>query len=163
MHICTQLLCQMSVKPGCWTQRELESDTWSQEGGHHWKTLNSAAQNWTKPHKTAQNRTQLDNAGQHWDLTRQEYNTWTPVSGQYVSWKQKSVIHCLAALEGCQLRTCWKYTSFSWYVCILAKADIQWILRVSAVSPIGSSSRQYYRFCLQKLETLNATYKDIHP
>ena len=96
MHICTQLLCQMSVKPGCRIRRELESDTWSQEGGHHWKTLNSAAQNW-------KNCTQLDNAGQYWDNTRQEYNTWTSVSGQYVSWKQKSVIHCLAALEGYQL------------------------------------------------------------
>ena len=53
MHICTQLLCQMSVKPGCWIRRELESDTLSQEGGHHWRTLNSAAQNWTT----------LDNSG----------------------------------------------------------------------------------------------------
>ena len=38
----------MSVKPGCRIRRELESDTWSQEGGHHWKTLNSAAQNGTQ-------------------------------------------------------------------------------------------------------------------
>ena len=60
MHICTQFLCQMSVKPGCRIRRELESDTWSQEGGHHWKTLNSAAQNWTKPHKNGQNRTKLE-------------------------------------------------------------------------------------------------------
>ena len=158
MHICTQLLCQMSVKPGCWTQRELESDTWSQEGGHHWKTLNSAAQNWTKPHKTAQNRTQLDNAGQHWDLTRQEYNTWTPVSGQYVSWKQKSVIHCLATLEGCQLRTCWKNTSFPWYVCILAKANIQWILRVSVSHNI--LAHQYVN--IRDFDCKNATYKHIN-
>ena len=131
MHICTQLLCQMSVKPGCRIRRELESDTWSQEGGHHWKTLNSAGHNWTKPHKTGQNCTILHNAGHNVDNTRQEYNTWTSVSGQYVSWKQKSVIHCLAALQGCQLRSCWKNTSFPRYVCILAKANIQWILRVS--------------------------------
>ena len=63
MHICTKLLCQMSVKPGCRTWRELESDTWSQEGGHHWKTLNSAAQNWTKPHKNGQNRTKRHTTG----------------------------------------------------------------------------------------------------
>ena len=66
MHICTQFLCQMSVKPGCRICRELESDTWSQEGGHHWKTLNSAAQNWTnctKLDKTAHNWTTLDNTG----------------------------------------------------------------------------------------------------
>ena len=158
MHNCTQFLCQMSLKPGCRIGRELESDTWSQEGGHHWKTLTSAAQNWTKLHTTGQNWTQLDNAGQHWDLTRQEYNTWTPVSGQYVSWKQKSVIHCLATLEGCQLRTCWKNTSFPWYDCILAKANIQWILRVSVSHNI--LAHQYVN--IRDFDCKNATYKHIN-